>query len=113
MSLRSVSCAFVCVFLPWCASCSPGGNPTGEPAAVDPLSVEALPYLPPGTPRAVGLMELPPDTPFRWDDEEFLEKMKEKAAAMRGNTIVSTEEEPRRVRVFYIPEDEGSHGGDE
>lgn len=82
-------------------------------AEVAPYDVEVLPYLPPGRLRSVGVFKLPSNSSFHWDDEQFLDEMKEKAASMGGNTVVSTDDSPNNIRVFYIPEDRGSHGGDE
>ncbi len=84
------------------------------PAAdVAPYEVEVLPYLPPGHLCSVGAVKLAPGSSFHWDDEQLLNEIKEKAASIGGNTVVVSDDSPNNIRVFYIPEDRGSHGGDE
>lgn len=87
--------------------------PAASVTEVEPYDVEVLPYLPPGRLRSVAVFTLDSKSPFHWDDEQLLNDVKEKAASMGGNTVVATEDSPNRMRVFYIPEDHGSHGGDE
>lgn len=109
-----------------CSACAPDAHPLLEtleaPAPltalapdriIDPLNVEALPVQPPGRHPLLGSFRICRGATFDWEDADFLNGMKEKAAALGGNTIVCTEEEPTRVRVYYIPEDCGSHGGDD
>lgn len=81
--------------------------------AIDPMVVEALPVQPPGRHPLVGSLSMENGASFQWDDVAFMDDMKEKAAALGGNTIVYTEDDPGRARIYYIPEDRGSHGGDE
>ncbi len=81
--------------------------------AIDPMVVEALPVQPPGQHPLVGSLRMENGASFQWDDVAFMDDVKEKAAAMGGNTVVYTDDDPHRARIYYIPEDRGVHGGDE
>lgn len=109
-----------------CCACASDPTPLWEPVAssvsltasaadriVDPLNVEVLPVHPPGRHPLLGRFRLGCGRTFNWEDADLMDEMKQKAASLGGNTIVCTDEEPTHVFVYYIPEDCGSHGGDD
>lgn len=111
LALCAGSCAPEPAF-PWQSVAAPS-IPVYANRAIDPMVVEALPVQPPGRHPLVGSLRMENGASFQWDNVAFMDDMKEKAAALGGNTIVYTDDDSKRVRVYYIPEDCGSHGGDE
>lgn len=111
VALCACSCAPEAASL-WQPVAAPS-SPECSGRAIDPMVVEALPVQPPGSHPLVGSLRMENGASFQWDNVAFMDDMKEKAAALGGNTIVYTDDDPRRARVYYIPEDRGSHGGDE
>lgn len=109
-----------------CTACAPDAasllQPVDSPALVtasaadrivDPMTVEVLPVQPPGRHPLLGSFRMERYVVFDWEDISFLDEMKQKAASLGGNTLVCTEDDPSRVKIYYIPEDCGSHGGDD
>ena len=77
--------------------------------------VEFLPVVPtiPGT-MIVGSFRILNNAVLRYDNEEYLDAIKQKAARMGGNTIVYPQDGVTEAVVAYVPlEEVNYHGGDE
>ena len=77
--------------------------------------VEFLPLVPsiPGT-MIVGSFRILNNAVLRYDNEEYLDAIKQKAARMGGNTIVYPQDGVTEAVVAYVPlEEVNYHGGDE
>lgn len=87
----------------------------GARPSVPVYEVEFLPVVPtiPGT-LIVGSFRILNNAVLRYDDEAYLDAIKQKAARMGGNTIVYPREGVTEAIVAYVPlEEVNYHGGDE
>ena len=98
----------------WCAV--PREVVAGQVAYVEPHEVEFRPMLPdtPGT-RIVGRFLLDKDSAADLEDEDCLQEVRRRAAAMGGNVIVYLYSGVDYAAVAYAPElqQENLHGNDD
>lgn len=81
---------------------------------VEVYEVEFLPVLP-NTPDTlvVGRFHVPDGAELQYDNEAMVQTIKQRAAAMGGNTIVYPHTGIKVVTVAYVPIEPSLHGGDE
>lgn len=87
----------------------------GERKVVPAYEVEVLPMMPtvPGT-VIVGKFLIHDNASLDMGNEEFMNAIKKRAAAMGGNTIIYAGEGETEAQVAYVPlETVNYHGGDE
>ncbi len=81
---------------------------------VEVYEVEFLPVLP-DTPDTiiVGRFYVPEGATLEYDNEAVVLSIKQRAAAMGGNTIVYPHHGIKEITVAYVPIEQNLHGGDE
>ena len=105
-----------CTSVPGVSDWKPEPIPVAGPRQdVPAYEVEVLPEVPtvPGT-VMVGSFRILNRAGLQYDNEEFMQAIKEMAADMGGNTIIYSGEGATTARVAYVPlEEVNYHGGDE
>ena len=87
----------------------------GARPQVPAYEVEFLPMLPtiPGT-IVVGSFRIHHNAVLRYDDEEYMNAIRQMAARMGGNTVVYPQDGIKEATVAFVPlEEVNYHGGDE